>query len=168
MCISCLWPLLGSTVYHYLFYRMHLGWPFLIFLFLLLSLFKKVLPAFGVNHIFESRPTPLCIKNATFWTPRRRARRLFSSLWPFLSLLCSFGSVFFFAPWAYQKSHYGPRLVHFQPPEPIQQKPLYASHLLSYGIRMPSAVFCCVFNALHTLSFIMLSIFLKNAPRWES
>ena len=95
MCIFCSWPLFENTVYHYLFYRMHLGWPFLIFLFLLSSFFKKVLPAFGGKHNFENRTTPFCIKNTTFWIPSKRAKRLFSSLCPFLSLLCSFGSVFF-------------------------------------------------------------------------
>ena len=65
MCIFCWWPLLGSIVYHYLFYRMHLGWPFPIFLFLLSSFFKKVLSALGGKHNFENRTTPFCINNTT-------------------------------------------------------------------------------------------------------
>lgn len=53
-CISCLWPLLGNSVSHYLPYRLHFKWHFHILAFEFAISLRETLPAFGEKHNFES------------------------------------------------------------------------------------------------------------------
>ena len=69
MCIFCLWPLLGSYIYHRLLYHKASRWDFRIFASLLASFSEKMLAALGGKHDFESgmkaRSWKMCLLGPT-------------------------------------------------------------------------------------------------------
>ena len=131
--------------------------------------FKFLVPARAGTTFLQNDFKWFYSKNSLFWSPNGLDKSIFCNC------MCSFRSFassdrHFFAPCPHQNIASGCSPVHFSPPEPRQQKWVYASTQQFCPFRIRSAVFFVpsMFRALFFTKYH--PIFWKYAPcpRWEA